>query len=228
LEERAKHVPVDLAVIPQTPPAAQPSSLENLARYAGLHAILRLARDKAEVDTLNDLVADRLVGFGCPSDSYKPKRIEASFWIGAAIEGDTASRNAQTFSGVRIVAPDAIPSAQPKPRANSTAPQRTASKVEAQSRSQKERGKNVGGRRKTRTAVKRAFRSLWNTSPEFRSLGVKGMVPEVRAALLDDKDRKHEETSGYRSSSMAKIISHELSVLRNRKIPNKRNKAKPR
>jgi hypothetical protein len=102
----------------------------------------------------------------------------------------------------------------------------TRPKSKAKNHREPSRRKNVGGRRKTRPDIIRAFRKLWKTKPTFRTLRVKEMVPEVRAEILGENAR-HEERSGYRSSSMAKTIGHELSVIRKQKFRNKPKEPKP-
>ena len=102
----------------------------------------------------------------------------------------------------------------------------TRPKSKANNHPEPSRRKNVRGRRKTRHDVVRAFRKLWRTKPTFRTLRVKEMVPEVRAEILGENAR-HEERSGYRSSSMAKTIGHELSAIRKRKFRNKPKKPRP-
>jgi hypothetical protein len=99
-------------------------------------------------------------------------------------------------------------------------PRRSKQRTTALSKTKKH--KKVGGRPSTNRRISREVRKLWDTSPEFRNLRVKQMVGQVRSVILGE-NRRDEETSGYRSSSMAKIIGHELTALRNR---NKRNKPK--
>jgi hypothetical protein len=85
------------------------------------------------------------------------------------------------------------------------------------------RGNRIGGRPNTNREIRREFQRLWKASPAFRVLTVKRMVPEVRAAIRGE-ERRHEETGGYRSSSMAKIIGQERTALRNRNNRNKPSK----
>ena len=84
------------------------------------------------------------------------------------------------------------------------------------------RPKKVGGRRNTSREIQRVFRKLLSERPELQNCLIKRLVGEVRAAILG-KDRRNEEVPGYKSSSMAKIIGHELRGYRKR---NKRNKPK--
>lgn len=89
----------------------------------------------------------------------------------------------------------------------------------------KSRRKKLGGRPGTHRKVRREFRSQWGKDPSFRNWPTKRMVPAIRAAILG-KERKDEEATGYRSSSMAKIIGQERSALRKRSNRNKPNKPK--
>ena len=77
--------------------------------------------------------------------------------------------------------------------------------------------KKLRHKAKTSPEIARVARRLWRTDPEFRRLPIKGTVPEVRAAILGEA-RKDEEASGYRFSSMAKIIGRAIAPLRKRKI----------
>jgi hypothetical protein len=98
-------------------------------------------------------------------------------------------------------------------------------KVHAKHPDAKSRRKKVGGRPNTSSQVRREFRKLWGASSAFRSLNVKSMVPEVRAAIRGE-ERRLEETSGYRFSSMAKIIGQERIAARNENKRSKPNKPK--
>jgi hypothetical protein len=91
----------------------------------------------------------------------------------------------------------------------------------------KDRGTTIGGRPNTNREIRREFQRLWNASPAFRILPVKRMVPEVRAAIRGE-ERRDEESGGYRSSSMAKIIGQERTALRNRNNRNKPSKPRSR
>ncbi|HUN77255.1 MAG TPA: hypothetical protein VMU40_22285 [Steroidobacteraceae bacterium] len=92
------------------------STVERLALWSQVQTSLMAARAQATRDTSNELVAGRLVGLGRMSTSYAIEVIEASFWIGAAIAGDTASRDGRKMIDIRIVLPETIPSFQPKPQ----------------------------------------------------------------------------------------------------------------
>jgi hypothetical protein len=80
--------------------------------------------------------------------------------------------------------------------------------------------KKVGGRPNTSRRIRREVRRLWVAKPGFRNLPVKRRVSYVRGMILGEA-QCHEEATGYRSSSMAKIIGREVNALRKR---NKRNK----
>lgn len=97
------------------------------------------------------------------------------------------------------------------------------SKGPARRRGKKSRRKKFGGRPPTHLRIRREFRRLCDEKSGFRNWPTKRMVPAVRAALLGD-GRKNEEASGYRSSSMAKIIGQERAALRKRSNRNKPNK----
>jgi hypothetical protein len=204
----------------------------NLARHAEFVAALRVARDRAQVETIKDLVAGRLVGLGRLSDSYNIENIDASFWIGADVRANTATRADTRMVEVHVVSPDAILSLQPvhqsgpeKPSAVKVRRKRGRSNDQTKVRLKVSPRQNVGGKRKTKPTVIRAFRKLWTENPEFRELPVKSMVPKVRAEILGD-ELSDEERSGFHSSSMAKTIGHELTVVRNQKIRNKPKKRK--
>jgi hypothetical protein len=107
--------------------------------------------------------------------------------------------------------------------AKASRPKARRSKSQTKNPAKKRHRKKTGGRPKTSDWISRTTRRLWKTNPGFRTLPLKGMAPEVRAAILGE-NRRHEETSGYRSSSMAKIIGHELSALRKQSKRNKPNK----
>jgi hypothetical protein len=116
VEERAQ----GLAREGITPPrvgrseSGEPSAAERLAIYGQYQIGLMVGRDKAKADAINDFITGRIVGLGRRSNSYDIERIEPSFWIGANVEGDKASRDKTNFIEIRVVAPDAIPSVQPK------------------------------------------------------------------------------------------------------------------
>lgn len=135
-----------------------------------------------------------------------------------------------SYFDIRIVRPPTTGDKSVAPRAD------TKGRRDRQRRTKRSKGrtkdpgnkghrKRIGGRPNTRRKIIRAVRRLWNTSPKFRTLGMKLMVPEVRAAILGE-DRLYEESSGYRTSSMAKTIGRELTALRNRNKRNKLNKPK--
>jgi hypothetical protein len=117
IEERAKRLP-DGAIPAErdsnqadalpTGAAVLVPQLANLARYAGVLAAVRVARDRAHADTINDLTAGQLVALGRRSDSYNIETIDASFWIGADVAGNAVARAGTKIIDVRIVLPDAL------------------------------------------------------------------------------------------------------------------------
>jgi hypothetical protein len=68
------------------------------------------ARDKAKINTVSDLIAGRLIGLGRGSGSYSIEAIDPAFWIGAKIDGDSASRESTKLIEIHIASPDSIPS----------------------------------------------------------------------------------------------------------------------
>jgi hypothetical protein len=98
--------------------------LANLARYAGVLAAVRVARDRAEADTINDLAAGQLVALGRRSGSYDIETIDGSFWIGADVAGNAVARAGTEIIDVRIVLPDALPVMQPKQQSDLEAKRR--------------------------------------------------------------------------------------------------------
>jgi hypothetical protein len=84
-------------------------------------------------------------------------------------------------------------------------------------------GKNrLGGRTRTSDEIGRTVLQLWDTQPAFRTLPLKLMVGEVRAAI-HGPDSRDLELVNYKSSSMEKVIA---DALRARRDPKKRKKPK--
>ena len=96
----------------------QLSALEGMTLIMRYDANLSIARGKARKETVNHLVAGRIVGLGRRSDSHEIETIDASFWIGADVEPDAVSRDGTQIIDVRIVLPDALPVEQPKQQLN--------------------------------------------------------------------------------------------------------------
>lgn len=119
IEDRAEQLCREAPPIPRRkiPRNHQLSPLEGMALMMELNANLDTARVKALKETVNHLVAGRIVGLGRRSDSYDIEAIEGSFWIGADVGGDTASQRSKKMIDIRIVSPEAIPSIQPKAQA---------------------------------------------------------------------------------------------------------------
>lgn len=82
--------------------------------------------------------------------------------------------------------------------------------------------KRQGGRTKTSDEIGRTARRLWDTRPAFRTLPLKLMVGEVRAAIHGDESRDLELVN-YKSSSMEKAIT---DALKSRRDPKKQKKPK--
>jgi len=145
--------------------------------------------------------------------------------LGRATYFDVRIAQAPTGSGLRSARPrsDHLSNrSEPPTRPSRSLPSKPRTAT-LQEKKKKKKRKKVGGSPGTKSSVIQSFHKLWRERPEFRELSVKSMVAEVRAEILGD-DAKHEERSGYRSSSMERWIGRELSVVRNRKIPNKPNK----
>jgi hypothetical protein len=124
IEERAKGLPVEDkgATEPMNP--SDPLSTRqadsaprwaNLARYAELVAVQRIARDRAWDATLSDLIAERLMGLGRRPGSQDIEPIDASHWIGADVGGDTLSRGEVKFIDIRVAEPEVVQAIEPKP-----------------------------------------------------------------------------------------------------------------
>lgn len=94
----------------------QLSALEGMTLIMRYDANLSIARGKARKETVNHLVAGRIVGLGRRSGSHDIETIDASFWIGADVEPDAVSRDGTQIIDVRIVLPDALPVTQEKQR----------------------------------------------------------------------------------------------------------------
>jgi len=91
-----------------------PSTKEQLVLYMQGQTDLMAAWGRAKTDTINDLIAGRLVGLGRPSDSYSFDRIDPSVWIGAEVDwAGTVSRDGTKIIEVRIVLPSALSAVQP-------------------------------------------------------------------------------------------------------------------
>ena len=134
IEDRAQQLFRQTPAAPwSTVDATGQSSSLGVRVAAGLESYkdLLAARDRAKTDTINDLVAGRLLGMGRPSGSRKLEEIEALFWIGAEfLPGNSAQSARRKMVHVRVVPSDASPSAQPKPRAGPGRPsQREAIKA---------------------------------------------------------------------------------------------------
>jgi hypothetical protein len=84
-------------------------------------------------------------------------------------------------------------------------------------------GKKTTGRPNTADKITKTAQRLWKTNPDFRTLPLKLMVLDVRAAIFG-KELGSQEIAGYKSSSMAKTIGPALKALRNPTKQNKRNK----
>lgn len=84
--------------------------------------------------------------------------------------------------------------------------------------------KAATGRPNTSRQIAAKARTLWKTDPAFRELPLKRKVGAVRAEILGDEHR-NEETRGYRTSSMEKVIGRALSAPRKQNKGNKPRKA---
>ena len=127
-------------------------------------------RDRAKTATINDLIAGRLVGLGRPAASYNLEAIDASFWIGAAVDGDTASRDGAKVIDVRIVNPADVPSIQPQPKSGLGRPSQRDLIFEAIA----DHRKTDPGLKRPRAERLRAYRSYIST---------KGYDPRIDAGF---------------------------------------------
>lgn len=75
-----------------------------LSRAVQHHANVRVAFDRAYEETINDLIAGRLVCIGRKSKAYEFQVIDSGFWIGASIDwsGNAANRGRQSLIELRI------------------------------------------------------------------------------------------------------------------------------
>lgn len=116
VEDRAEQL------VREAPPApgrkirkpSQLSTLEHIGFAAEYYGNLQVARGRALQTAISDLVAGRIIALGRRSGSYRIETVDASFWIGADVEGDTVSRDGNEMIDVRIVPPAALPVVQLK------------------------------------------------------------------------------------------------------------------
>ena len=129
--------------------------------------------------------------------------------------GDTS------YFAIRVTrAPESIETAS-ESHTHESALRRTRKDTNAGRRS---RGNPSTGRPNTSERISKQARKLWKASPEFRSMPLKQMVGEVRAALFSEGQR-NEQIKGYKNSSMEKAISRALGTFRKQNKRNKRNKS---
>jgi hypothetical protein len=119
IEDRAEQLCREAPAIParKIHTTEQLSTIEGMTLMMEYQGNLSIARGNAMKETVNHLVAGRIVGLGRRSDSYDIEPIEASFWIGSDVGGDSVTRDARTIVDVRVVMPDVLPAAiEPKPQ----------------------------------------------------------------------------------------------------------------
>lgn len=127
IEDRAEQLCREAWPVPsRTIPKSQKlSPIEGMSLIMEYDANLSVARSKARKETLNHLVAGRIVGLGRRSGSHDIETIDASFWIGADVEHDAVSRDGTQIIDVRIVLPDVLPLVeQPKEQSDLEAKRR--------------------------------------------------------------------------------------------------------
>lgn len=209
--------------------------------WDGRQKKLRITTQNERVHLLGEIYAGRLWAIGyrtLPSGSDELTRVpRQSFYVDEAGEhtrlpdilwgkGELTVGDASYFD-IRILrAPLSETHRQPSTSAGAAqgARAKSAAGTDIPSiRSKTTYRKKAGGRPNTSPAIGQTARKLWRTNSRFRTLPVKRMIPEVRAAILGEA-RRDEETGGYRSSSMAKIIGSAIANLRKRNIRNKPTK----
>jgi hypothetical protein len=201
-------------------PFDQLAAPERLSLYMQAQTYLMVAQRRAEADTINDLVAGKVVGLGRGSGSYDFEWIDATFWIGADVGGDSVTRDGIKIIEVRIVKPDDIQlfdGDTPFNKAESlpNVPHGTLgvqSAVELlQSEPKIEAATPVaptpkGGRRSTDAEIRSKVRELWR-EPLFHTMKNRlDQAREVRARLKGDHTRHVDDMQGYTSSFIKRII----------------------
>jgi hypothetical protein len=126
IEDRAEHLCREARPVPgRTIPKSQKlSPIEGMSLIMQYDADLSIARGKARKETVNHLVAGRIVGLGRRSGFHDIETIDASFWIGADVEPDAVSRDGTQIIDVRIVLPDVLLVEQPKQQSDLEAKRR--------------------------------------------------------------------------------------------------------
>ncbi len=129
------------------------------------------------------------------------------YWAKGEVEHEGTS-----YYGIRVVVAQPIATESPAP--NNTREQTSATKRLAKNRQ--------GGRTRTSDEIARTARQLWDSQPGFRTLPLKLMVGEVRAAIHGE-DSRNLEIVNYKSSSMEKVIAE---ALKRKRDPKKQKKPK--
>jgi hypothetical protein len=129
------------------------------------------------------------------------------YWVKGEVEFEGTS-----YFDIRVVV--AQPLASASPALTSKPDQTPTTKGLAKNRQ--------GGRTRTSDAIGRTARQMWDSQPGFRTLPLKLMVGEVRAAIHGEESRNLEIVN-YKSSSMEKVIAE---ALKSRREPNKQKKPK--
>lgn len=206
------------------------STVESLTRSIMDGTYLASDRKTVRAATIKDLIAERVVAIGRPSDSYAFKRINHSFWIDADIDwgNGSASLDRKTMVDIRIVRSPSkndksAPASSATPERAVNDPETGVRQTKAKRPGKKSRRKKSGGRHATHPEIRQAFQREWDQNPSFRNWPIKRMVPAVRASILGE-GQNNVEASGYRSTSMARVIGQELAANRKRIKPNKLNK----
>jgi hypothetical protein len=104
------------------------SPFVDLARAVQYQAGLRSAFTRAYEETINDLIAGRIVCLGRKSKSYEFQVIDPAFWIGATVDwgANAAMRGRQSMIDLRVSIAPSNTSAQPEPRQGPGRPSKAA------------------------------------------------------------------------------------------------------
>lgn len=125
VEERALGLVPQPTFFQEAPPLGKARPvMEQLAISLHIQTHMPASQKAAKDETINDLVARRLVGLGRAPRSRNIQSIDPSFWIDAEIdwEQDAAVRGRKKMVAIRLVLPDAIKEMQPTSEARSGPP----------------------------------------------------------------------------------------------------------